>query len=236
MVFFLWQFSLSVLANTFPFFSTAQDHLKEAAYWVYPYPQLVDQLRKEGKETILIFNYGSLMNAASAANTLSPASMATRRLGVAFGLRRLFDRDVPIYPESIWGVPDNPNARGMLNVILSNHAEDFVNGILVDVTLDDIPKIVAREEYYDLIPVIVQNWDHTTNVQDPNYCIAYTFHAPQTGKATHPSILPRPGYYELTRNTALVNGQLFYQLWLKTTFLSDGITPITEWEQFALIE
>ena len=222
---------LSLFANEDHSFSKAQEDVKRAFYWVYPYPQIVSYLRDEGKKSILIFSYGSLMDSSSAARSLSKISMATRRPGIAFGIRRLFDRDVPICKGSKWGIPNDPNARGMLNIMLSEQPEDFINGVLVDVILEDIPDILCREEEYDLLPIVVQNWDNIANSEHPHYLIAYTFHAPQGSGATNSTILPRPGYYELTRNASLLYGQIFYQIWLNTTYFADGITPITEWEK-----
>lgn len=224
-------FSLVLSGNENPVFSKAQKDAKRATYWVYPYPQIGNTLREEGKKSILIFNYGSLMDPSSAASTLSEVSMATRRPAVAFGVRRLFDRDVPLRSGSKWGTSSDPSARGMLNVLLSDEPEDFINGVLTDVALEDIPNVLLREEEYDLVPVVVQEWKNALDSLQPRYLIAHIFHAPQNRGATNATLLPRTGYYELTRDASLVYGELFYKIWLKTTYLADGVTPITEWEK-----
>lgn len=198
----------------------ANEELKQATIWHYPYPEIVDHLKSTNKRDILLFSYGSLMDTTSASRTLSPESLKTRRPAIAFKVKRLFDRDVPIKPGSKWGIPDDPRARGMLNVLPTDSPTDMVNGVLIDVALDDIPNILLREEGYDLIPVIVQEWNSTSTR------VAYTLHAPQNTVYTNTDILPRPGYYELTRDAALQFGPAFYLLWYKTTFLSDGVTPV----------
>lgn len=224
-------FSLALFGNENFIFSKAQEDAKRETYWVYPYPQIGTILRQQGKKSILIFNYGSLMDPSSAAHTFSEASMATRRPAVAFGVRRLFDRDVPLRSESKWGIPKDPHARGMLNVLLSDKPEDFINGVLIDVALEDIPKMLLREEEYNLAPVVVQEWHNVFDTVQPRYLIAHIFYAPQNHGATNATLFPRPGYYELTRDASLIYGELFYKIWLKTTYLADGVTPITEWEK-----
>lgn len=97
----------------------------------------------------------------------------------------------------------------------------------MEVDLEDIPDILFREEGYDLLPVVVQNWDHTADDQT-RYFIAHTFYTPQNRGETSTTITPRPGYFELTRDASLLYGQLFYRIWLKTTYLADGVTPITD--------
>lgn len=210
-------------------FEEAETKVKQTPPWIYPYPELVDQLKKERKRSIPIFSYGSLMDEGSAKQTLGGKSMQTRRPAIAYHLRRVFDRDVKVRSKSKWCIPMNPEARGMLNVIPTESKEDFINGVLVDITLDDIPNVLFREEGYDLIPVVVQDWHEVADV-NPNYKIAYTFHAPQGSTFTSAHIAPRPGYYELTRDAAKQYGPFFSRLWFKTTYLSDGQTPIMQWE------
>ena len=236
-IFFLFlNASVPLFAHVYPMFSKAQEEAKKTTSWEYPHQEIVHYMQKEGKQSLLIFSYGSLMDAASAACSLSQASMATRRPAIAFGVRRLFDRDVPVREDSKWGTPTDPKARGMLNIMLSEQPEDFINGVLMDVTIEDISHILFREEGYDLLPVVVQDWDNVADTLHPCYQIAYAFYAPQNSNATNSLILPRPGYYELSRNASLFYGQIFYRIWLKTTFLADGVTPITEWERKTLNE
>jgi hypothetical protein len=199
--------------------------------WHYPYLQLIDALKAEKKTSLAIFCYGSLMDTFSAKRTLSQSSMVTRKPAIAYGIRRVFDRDFPICSSANWCVPSDPQARGMLNVLPTDNIEEFTNGLLIDVVLEDIPHILAREVGYDLIPIIVQDWEAAIKEEQSNYKIAYTFHAPQGSIFTNSTIMPRPGYYELTRNAAKQFGPLFFLVWFKTTYLSDGKTPIGEWEK-----
>ncbi len=236
-LFFKPIFSIGVLFLSFslPTQNEQFNHMREKAKkmpsWKYPYPKLPDFLKSEGKTSILIFSYGSLMDTSSAKLTLSPHSLKTRRAAIAYGIQRLFDRDVTIHPESKWCIPNNPKARAMLNVLLSDSFDSFTNGVLIDVEIDDIPNVLFREEGYDLIPVVVEEWESAVQSQNANFMIAYTFHAPQNSAFTNAKIWPRPGYYEFTRDAAAEFGPLFALVWFKTTYLGDGKTSIAEWEK-----
>lgn len=194
---------------------------KKMPVWKYPYESLIKQLKEDHKKTLLIFTYGSLMNIDSARQTLSIQSVDSHRPAIAYGIIRLFDRDVPIKEGSKWPTPENPLARGMLNVFRTGSLLDFVNGVLLEVTIDDLEPMMEREVGYDLIPVVVEDWDKAFKADDSSFQIAYTFCAPQNSEYTSPHILPRPGYYELTRDAAKQYGTLFYLLWFKTTFFAD---------------
>jgi len=212
-------------------FLQMQDQVRQHPVWRYPYPELINDLKNKGQHSILIFSYGSLMDVKSASQTLSPDTLKTRRPAIAYGVRRVFDRDVPVKPQSTWCQPNHPKARGMLNVLPTHFSEDFINGVLIDVTLNDISKVLVREEGYDLMPVIVQDWNSVAQTNQASYQVAYTFHAPQDSAFTNNSIMPRPGYYELTRDAAAQFGPLYALMWFKTTYLSDGHTPINTWER-----
>ncbi len=227
---------LNLIAGEETPLTQAQKQVEATEYWSYPYPQIIEALQKEGKDSITIFSYGSLMDVASASRTLSSACLATRRPAIGYKIRRIFDRDVPLKPGSKWCQPAHDKARGMLNVLPTSSTDDFVNGVLIDVPLEDIPSVLFREEGYDLMPIIVQEWDVEQETVKGPYHIVYTFYAPQKGPYTSPEILPRPKYYELTRDAALQYGPLFYELWLTTTYLADGKTSIMEWEEMLLEE
>ncbi len=212
-------------------FSKAESEAEALGYWSYPYSDIIDSLRAQGKDSIAIFSYGSLMDRTSAAKTVSESTLATRRPAIGYKIKRIFDRDVAIRAGSKWCQPAHPHARGMLNVLPTGYSADFVNGVLLDVPLEEIPNVLFREEGYDLLPIVVKEWDIEHETVEPVYRVAYTFHAPQRSPYTNSEIFPRPKYYELTRDAALQYGQLFYELWLETTYLADGITSIVEWEE-----
>lgn len=210
-----------------------EERLENLAFYpthIYPYSDLPDELEEQGMKSFPIFSYGSLVNTKSAQRTLSEESMETRRPSLALGVIRVFDRDVAIRPNSHWGQPNDPGARGMLNLEVSDDRENVVNGVSVDVTIDDLREILSREVGYDLVPVVCMDWEESLN-KDPNYYIAWTFVADQEGDYVSNDIRPRPGYYEASRDGAKEFGAAFYYLWLHTTYFGDGETSILQWEQ-----
>ncbi len=54
--------------------------------YLYPYNNLIHDLKAQGKTHILLFSYGSLMDKKSASNTLSQQALESRRPALAFGL------------------------------------------------------------------------------------------------------------------------------------------------------
>ena len=199
--------------------------------YFYPYHDLPDRLKDQNKQSLLLFSYGSLIDEKSAGKTLSSQALATRRPAVAFGVKRVFDRDVPIKPGSQWGVPCHHDARGMLNVQRTKELQEFINGVLVEVPIEDITALLDREEGYDLMPVIISDWDDFI-AEIPQFEIAYILHANADSLYVNSNIYPRPGYYELSRNAAKQYGSLFESIWHQTTFMADGETQIDIWEKW----
>lgn len=204
--------------------------LKDLPTYPYPYEHLEDSLTKQGKNSLLLFSYGSLMDKKSASLTLSPKALSTYRYAIAFGVIRLFDRDVPIKAQSKWGIPLKSEARGMLNICPVSYLEEFVNGVVMEIPLEDIKNLLSREEGYDLIPIVIADWNSFIQKKEMKFEIAYALHAPQSSVYTSSHILPRPGYYELVRNAALQGGPLFELLWYNTTYFLDKC-PIYLWEK-----
>jgi hypothetical protein len=207
------------------------DKLKSMPSYRYPYNDLAQKLSAEGKKSLPLFSYGSLVDPASASLTLSKQALKTRRPALAFGVIRAFDRDITVKPDSKWGTPCHQEARGMLNIQPSPYLEQFINGVLLDVPLKDIDALLKREIGYDLIPVVIADWQSMLDGK-LNFDYAYILHAQRDSVYVNTAIFPRPGYYELTRNAATQYGPLFSLLWLNTTFMADGHTPIAVWEQW----
>jgi hypothetical protein len=209
----------------------SKEALQSKPVYEYPYSNLESELEREGKATLLIYSYGSLLDSASAERTFGEKALATRRLAIAVGTQRTFNRDVPLKPGQRWGLPCDDQARGMLNVVLTGSDRDLTNGISMEVPIEDISAMRNREEGYDLVPVVIAWWCDYLTEKNPDYKIAYTFHARDATEFTSDNIYPRPGYYELTRDAAKRQGPLFYKMWMSSTYFSDKKTPITVWEE-----
>ncbi len=193
-------------------------------HWPFSKP-LKYAMEREGRETILLFSYGSLMNRESASMTLSTNALETRRPVVAFGLKRLFNYDPK---ETSFGPPVDPDDRAMLNVKPTNRASDQVNGVVVELPVDDVLALCKRELGYDLVPVVVADW----NDPNPTYEVAYTLVAsdrPRYGhQYTNSAINPRPEYNSLVQEGAAEYGDEFLQMWLETTYYADGERTVDE--------
>lgn len=186
-------------------------------------------------ETIPIFSYGSLLNKESAARTLSESAMATHRPALSFGTKRIFDRHVPT--TSRWGPLERPNDTGMLNINQTENFSEIVNGVVIEVDIDDLKNLLFREEGYDLVPVVVTCWNKAVDDgAEPNFFIAYTFQASDDEREgihyTNRYINPVPGYAFASREGAEQYGESFLNLWVASTFLADKETPFSLWELF----
>lgn len=204
------------------------DSIASYSIYSYPYKDLHHQLEEQNIKTLTVFSYGSLMSQASAQKTLSQKALSTRKPAIAFGIKRLFNRDVKIRYNSKWGVPKDPDARGMLNIEMTNKALDIVNGVVYEIDIEEIPSMLDREEGYDLVPVFYLDWEDIQEQGQPKLQVAYTFRAKNLSSYTSCDILPRPNYYELTRDAAKEYGPEFYAIWLESTYYADGITTMLE--------
>lgn len=207
------------------------------SYKIYEYPiSEPDQVLKDlNQEKILIFAYGSLLNIESAKRSLGPETMQTYKKAIAFGLQRVFDRHVP--ETKRWGLPQRSNDIAALNVHPTGNWSDSVNGVILEVDLEDFKALLDREEGYDLIPIPIVLWDDAMNsdAKSPDVKIAYTFRAseePREGKVyTNPFVNPIYGYALASKEGAAQHGTEFLDYWVNSTFLADRKTSFSAWEK-----
>ncbi len=187
------------------------------------------------RETIPIFSYGSLLNKESASRTLSEKAMTTHRPAVSFGTKRVFDRHVPTTTR--WGPMERPNDTGMLNIIQTDDLSHVVNGVVIEVDIDDLKNLLYREEGYDLVPIVVTCWiDAVDGEATPQFFVAYTFQASDEERDdihyTNRYINPVPGYALASKKGAEQYGESFLNLWVSSTYLADKETPFALWETY----
>lgn len=203
---------------------------KQRSIYQYPWNSLEVKLKKLGRFELLLVAYGSLVNSESAKLTLSGDSVANAEPVVAFGVKRIFNYEIPPVTGR-YGSPDEPQARAALNVMVTGIIHDVTNGVLLRVPISEIPDLRRREIAYDLVPVVCLNW---RDLDRPPF-IAYVLQAPDRkwmGKTrVRRDITPHKEYYRLCRNAAKTIGEDFLQLWLHSTYLADGVTLISRWEQ-----
>lgn len=204
--------------------------IREGSVYQYPYPWeiLERDLQSRDLSGLPLVAYGSLINIKSAKITFSDQSCNKCRPVVSFGVRRLFNYKLP---------KDNPrygkiegHFRGALNINATNKIDDVVNGILFEIPLGEIPECRSREIGYDLLPVVTINWNE---IEEPPF-LAYILRCPDdpiNGKnLISDDIFPNKPYYITCRNGARAVSEEFLRFWLATTYLADGITPVSKWE------
>lgn len=200
----------------------------------YPNTDYQEIIKKYPDEKVLLFGYGSLINATSAARSVGPEAVHSMRPVVAFGFKRLFNYKAGNV--SRYGSDLHDNERAMLNIIPMTTHNNVINGIVMEVDSKDLAQLVQREVGYDLVPVLVADWSEVT-AENPQVQlkIAYTFLVPDELRAgvdyTQTKYYPVRGYLHLVQEGAAVFGAQFLDYWNATTFLADGTTPVTQWNE-----
>jgi hypothetical protein len=217
-----------------------KEELENLPRFEYPFDEKLKRYLDElDQETIPIFSYGSLLNYESAQRSVSEQTLETMEPAVGFGLKRVFNRDVDISGSNKYN-QDHPKERGMLNVDYTESFSDLINGVIMNITKEEIENICIREEGYDLVPIFNIHWDILTdekiqNYQEAHISTSYTFYAPPEKRQgeipVDESIFPIKQYYKLVKDGAKRYGDEFLDLWVDTTFLADKETNVKEWEE-----
>ncbi len=197
----------------------------------YPYPwdgleRAVEQMPHSRSPFV---GYGSLLNSSSAALTLDKQSLRSRQPVIAFGMRRIFNYQIP--PNiTRYGPPTEPLAQAALNVRLTGNVNDAVNAVLVEMLPSEVSALRQREQGYDLEPVVCLKWKA---LKDPSF-LAYILQCPDDPRIgmrrTNDNLEPHREYYRVCRDGAREFGDQFLRFWLETTFLGDGVTSVARWE------
>ena len=191
----------------------------------YPYPW--DGLETDlarARQSLWLLGYGSLLNSASAAQTLTTD---VREPAIAFGAQRIFNYEMTGRTLR-YGPPETPHARGLLNVNVTGRFDDMVNGLIIKTPPSDIPALRGREVGYELVAVACMYWHRR---EDPPF-LAYTLQRPENAQDGDmaESLEPHRMYYQVCRDGAAELGDDFLHFWLSTTYLADGQTLVQRWE------
>jgi len=196
--------------------------------YAYPWEELVRDLRGRGGETMRLVVYGSLLSLESASHTLSHPG--AREPVLCLGGRRLFQYRIP-RDNTRYGPPPIARENAALNVVATGRLEDIFNGILLSIDLAEIDALRGREVGYDLSPVLCLRWN---DLGAPPF-ISHTLSCPDDPDRgdgrLDATLLPHRRYYQVCREGAGSLGDRFLDLWLETTYLADGITPVGDWEK-----
>lgn len=202
--------------------------LKQQPRYLHPYTDLASEFKEKGIPSLRLFVYGSLMNPQSQARTLVHSDLTKQQLALAFGVQRLFNLDVAYKSGAKWGPLKTPASRGMLNIRVTENSEEFINGVIIELDISDLANLSERETFYDLIPVITADWKSFLYGK-LTFSTAYILAAPEKPGITSSMILPRDEYLVYTRAAAAKYGSCFEDFWLNTTYLADGVTPVSAW-------
>jgi len=201
---------------------------------VLPYPIAQDDLKGlYGKQkTVPFFAYSSMIDPESAAaQAISPTGRSSFQPAVAFGIQRVFNRELDHKVVTAkFGPLRRDNDLAILNAF--EKQDVAVNGVLFNLTLPDLLILANREVGYDLIPVPVILWDEAMGDEEPSIIVAYTFRAPdyigEGTRYTNPAINPIPQYVALLQKGIQQLGEDFEAMWWATTYLADKKTPLSE--------
>jgi predicted ATPase len=192
----------------------------------YPWTDLEADLRSQGRCSIKLFGYGSLLNMESALRTLrGPEDRFDP--AIAFGVVRLFNFEMPEAVLARYRSFDDPLERALLNAEVTGFMSDFANGVLVDVDLAEIERLRTREVGYDLQPVACIPWEKGESLTIiPAYILTCPKRHFNGRPLANPDLKPHRGYFSQCYEGAASFSASFANFWLDTTFLGDGETPV----------
>lgn len=193
----------------------------------YPWEDLEEYLEKQNETTLKIIGYGSLINAQSAALTVTAQ---TRIPVIAFGVYRIFNYVIP-QDNPRYGLWDFPTRRAALNIEVTNKVSDFINGLLIEIPVSDIQALREREVAYDLIQVPCVLWDDMDQKPFYSYILYCPYQEYDGQEKTNYNLEPHTVYYQICRDGALSFGDDFLKCWKATSFIADGDSSMDKWEK-----
>ena len=150
---------------------------------------------------IRIFGYGSLLSEESLQETAPNSKIISN--GFISNYMRIFNK------------PAKNEYVAALNVVKSSG--DFVNGVVIELHKKDFFTMIQREFRYDMVLVQVQ-----TSI---GYIEAYTFSYRQEDEREFISTSKdQIEYVELCIEGAIQRGEEFYEKFMNSTFIKQGIT------------
>jgi len=194
---------------------------------LYPWEDLEDHLRKTGG-TIKLFGFGSLINAQSASYNICKR----RGPAIAFGLKRIFNYKDHYLESCNIGCP-NENCmqeQAKLNAADTKDPNHMINGILYDITAEDLNSLRPRERGYDLERLyVVDHYDALDeSCTTPRVYEAYLLRARNENQVSYENV-PDINYLNVCLEGARSFGKPFLKLFFDTTYLCDGVTPMKDW-------
>lgn len=200
-------------------------------------------------KTVTIIGYGSLLKQCASnfkgEATVSQESVQSFRPVICCDIQRRFDlKDLKKIGQIHGDKEIEDKEIAYLNVHRSKGS--FINAVARKVDLEDLKKLIKRERGYDLVPVMIVDWQRLINKEPITFEVAYVFMASEEKRPfdedsnemvhhTDPTLLPERHYVDDVKDAADKIGPLFSKMYDETTFLADGKTHIYEWDRLSNI-
>lgn len=209
--------------------SAAHEQHRTASGFDFPWTDLEEHIRQQPNQRVLIVGIGSLLNLESAAEDIQGVNEEEFFPVVAVGAKRLFNYLIPDNVlEELGGAPQ-PEQRAALNMVATGRGEDWFNGRILSVAIEDLDGLRKREHGYHLRPVTSIRWDSPTAEPFLAYVLCAEEEVVEGRQVIDNTIEPNPAYVEICLTGANSVSQEFGAMFLDTSYLADGKTSLRAW-------
>ncbi len=189
----------------------------------YPWDGLEEEIIGLGLKELPLIGYGSLVNNSSAAQTFDNEAVSSGRPVVAFGCRRIFNYPFPCQ-NTRYGPCDSTKFNAALNVNVTWNDQDMINGVLINIKIDEFDLLRERELSYRILPVPFIDWGGINMNINMGYVLS------RIPESEDNVLMPHKEYYKVCRQGASSFGNEFLDFWLQSTFLADNVTTVKNLE------
>lgn len=199
-----------------------------ALNYEYPWYDLENELLAKECKSIKLFTYGSLINKKSAQKTLTDEVINQSKSAIAVGLKRIFNYNMPeeVSKRQMYQTEINPNEYSVLNTEFTGLSSDYCNGLIIEIPIEEINYLRSREIGYDLVSIKCFYWETQMWETELVFSLSCEHKLFKDKWLTNDGLTPHPNYLKVCQEGAKSIGEDFYEMWLKTTFLSNGIDSI----------
>lgn len=196
---------------------------------------------KDSLDRVTVIGYGSLMNPGTSwakNDEISAESYSTMREVVVFGWKRIFNWDVRVGGQFPSTYVSYENEQASLNVMPGKEA--YFNAVAIDITVDELHKLIGREIGYDMVTVAYTPFERINEAREifkkavvfsASSDLRPSFKNPsETVVYTNNEINPRRFYFDLVSSICQYKrSKEFFELYNRTTFMADGKQSAAEW-------
>ena len=209
--------------------TAAHEQHRSASGFDFPWTNLEEHIRQQPNQRVLIVGIGSLLNLESAAEDIQGVNEEEFFPVVAVGAKRLFNYLIPgSVLEELGGNPQ-PDERAALNMVATGRSNDWFNGRILSVAVQDLDGLRKREHGYHLRPVTSIRWDSPTAEPFLAYVLCAEDEVVEGRQVIDNTIEPNPAYVEICLTGASSVSPEFGAMFLDTSYLADGKTSLRTW-------